>query len=139
MVFFVIITYRLVHLEQVTLFLKPSLLLMSAPFEVGLLSYLSTRNKIDDFSTVLFFFGLFIFIVLFFIVFDRKLPFMVSWWGACFSMGALTNGSLQFARLSEIHFVRVISIVLLILVNILILTTLVQTIRYLFTGRLLKP
>lgn len=139
MVFFVIITYRLVHREPVITFLKPTLLLMSAPFEVGFLSYISTKPQIDEFASVLFYFGLFIFIVLFFIVFAQRLPFMVSWWGACFSMCALTNAALQYARLSHLFFIKGVSVFLLITVTLAILITLTQTIRNLITGRLLVP
>jgi tellurite resistance protein len=139
MVFFVIITYRLVHLEPLVLFLRPTLLLMSAPFEIGFLSYVSTKTQVDAFAAVLFYFGLFIFIVLFFVVFDKKLPYMVSWWGACFSMGALTNAALQYTKLSRLPVIRNMSFVLLVALTILIVITLLHTIRYLVTGRLLKP
>jgi tellurite resistance protein len=137
-VFFVIITCRIMLLQPVVLFLKPTLLLMSAPFEVGLLSYLSTKNQIDTAASVLFYFGLFIFIVLLFIVFDQKPSYMVSWWGACFSLGALTNASLQYARLSQVILLKYISVLLLLSLTISIFITLIQTLRYLFAGRLLK-
>jgi len=139
MVFFVIITYRLVHLQPVTLFFRPTLLLMSAPFEISFLSYISLRTQIDGFAAVLFYFGLFIFIVLFFGVFGKKMPFMVSWWGACFSMGALTNAALQYARYSHISMVKNLSLILLAALTILVIITLLRTINHLFTGRLLKP
>ena len=63
MVFFVIITYRLVHLEPLVLFLKPTLLLMSAPFEISFLSYLSTKTQVNAFAAMLFYFGFFIIIL----------------------------------------------------------------------------
>ena len=138
-VFFIIVTYRLIHREPVTLFLKPTLLIMSAPFEVGLLSYLSTRKEIDTFASALFYSGFFIFIVLLLVVFNKKLPFMVSWWGACFSTVALTNASLQYARFNQLSFNMGIAVILLGIVTIFILITLFQTIRHLFTGKLLTP
>ena len=139
MVFFVIITYRLVHLEPPIPFLKPTLLLMSAPFEVGFLGYMSTKTHVDELGSVLFFFGFFIFIIAFFIVFTRDLPFMTSWWGACFSMGALANASLKYALLSHLEPMKYLSLFLLSGSTLLTLITLVHTLKAFFSGKLLKP
>jgi len=139
MVFFVIISYRLVHLEPPILFLRPTLLLMSAPFEVGFLAYVSTKTQVDELGSVLFFFGFFIFIIAFFIVFTKDLPFMTSWWGACFSMGALANASLKYALLSHMITMKYLSLVLLSGSGLLTSITLYLTLRALFTGKLLKP
>jgi len=139
MVFFVIISYRLVHLEPPILFLKPTLLLMSAPFEVGFMGYMSTKTQVDELGSVLFFFGFFIFIISFFIVFTKDLPFMTSWWGACFSMGALANASLKYALLSHIVTMKYLSLFLLAGSSVLTTITLIHTLRALFNGKLLKP
>jgi tellurite resistance protein len=139
MVFFVIITYRLVHLEPPILFLKPTLLLMSAPFTVGFLGYMSTKTHVNELGSVMFFFGFFIFIVSFFIVFTKGLPFMTSWWGACFSMGALANASLKYALLSHMEPMKYLSVGLLAGSSLLTTITLLQTLRALFNGNLLKP
>jgi tellurite resistance protein len=138
MVFFVIISYRLVHLEPPILFLKPTLLLMSAPFEVGFLAYVSTKTQVDELGSILFFFGFFIFIIAFFIVFTRDLPFMTSWWGACFSMGALANASLKYALLSHMVTMKYLSLILLSGSGLLTTVTLYLTLHALFTGKLLK-
>lgn len=139
MVFFVIIAYRLVHREPIRIFLKPTLLLMSAPFTVGFLSYVSQVKHVDLFGSVLFYFGFFIFIVLFFIVFTKGLPFMISWWGACFSTGALTNASLRYAILSQDLMVKGLAGFMLAAASVLILSTFLLTLRLQLNGKLLKP
>lgn len=138
-VFFIIITYRLVHRAPVIQFLVPTLLLMCAPFEVGFICYMTQVSTVDLFGSVIFYFGLFIFFVLFFHVFKKGLPFMVSWWGACFSAGALTNAALRYANVSQDIVVKDIAAFLLVLLVVLIAITFFLTLKRLFTGQLLKP
>jgi tellurite resistance protein len=136
---FVLISYRLVHGGAIPLSLAPTLLLMSAPFEVGFLAYTSLTPVIDSFAAVLFFFGLFIFIVLFFKVFKKGLPFMTSWWSSCFSTAALANAACRYARVSHDILVNDMAIVSLIAASLLIGITFVFTIKLQQDGKLLKP
>lgn len=136
--FFVIIMYRLIHRSPVVTFLRPTLLLMCAPFEVGFIAYMTHYQSVDLFGSVIFFFGLFIFLVFFFIVFRKGLPFMVSWWGSCFSASALTNAALRYANVSKDLFVKDIAGVLLFVLILLIAVTFYYTIQRLMTGQLLK-
>lgn len=136
--FFVIIMYRLVHRSPVVTFLRPTLLLMCAPFEVGFIAYMTHFTAVDLFGSTIFYFGLFIFIVLFFIVFKKGLPFMVSWWGSCFSASALANAALRYAILSKDLFVKDIAAVILMVLIVLILITVYYTVQRLVTGQLLK-
>ncbi|WP_316848862.1 SLAC1 family transporter [Pedobacter agri] len=138
-VFFVVITYRLVHRPPVIQFLIPTLLLMSAPFTVGFICYLTIVPKVDLFGVVIFYFGFFIYAVLFFSVFKKGLPFMVSWWGACFSTGALANAALRYANLSHDIVVKNIVTMLVILLIILIAITLYHTISKLLRKQLFTP
>jgi tellurite resistance protein len=73
--FFVIIAYRLVHRGPVRQFLVPTLLLMSAPFTVSFICYMTRVKVVDTFGAVIFYFGFFIYFVLFFSVFKKGLPF----------------------------------------------------------------
>ena len=138
-VFFVLISYRLIHREPVIMFLVPTLLLMCAPFEVGFITYMSQVTQVDMFASVIFYFGLFIFVVLFFFVFKKGLPFMVSWWGACFSAGALANAAIKYANVSHDPLVEGIAIFLLVVLTVLVIITFTLTIKYLYKGKLLKP
>lgn len=138
-VFFVLISYRLIHREPVITFLVPTLLLMCAPFEVGFITYMTQVTQVDMFASVIFYFGLFIFVVLFFFVFKKGLPFMVSWWGACFSAGALANAAIRYANVSHDSVVQGIAIFMLIVLSVMVLITFTLTVSYLYKGKLLKP
>jgi tellurite resistance protein len=138
-VFFVLISYRLIHREPVITFLVPTLLLMCAPFEVGFITYTSQVPQVDMFASVIFYFGLFIFVVLFFFVFKKGLPFMVSWWGSCFSAGALANAAIKYANVSHDPLVECIAIFLLIVLTVMVIITFTLTISHLLKGKLLKP
>jgi len=129
--FFVLIVYRLAHFSPLSNFFRPSLLLMCAPFEIGFQTYISLTQRVDLFATVIFYFGLFMFVVLFFHVFTRSLRFETSWWGACFSTGALTNAALHYAMLSPDLPKKVLAAMMLLLLTGLILATGYNSLRYL--------
>ena len=137
--FFVLIAYRLIHFEPLSNFLKPSLLLMCAPFEIGFQTYVSLTHRVDLFASVIFYFGFFIFIVLFFHVFTKSLRFETSWWGACFSTGALTNAALRYAMLSPDPVIKVIAAVMLLVLIGLVLLTGYYSLFYLFFPSPGKP
>lgn len=137
--FFVIISYRLVHRAPVIPFLVPTLLLMSAPFTVSFICYMTRITSIDAFGSVLFYFGFFIYVVLFLNVFKKGLKFMISWWGACFSTGALANASLKYAFISKDPMVRDVAGAMLVLLVFLITITAYLSLRNLFSGKLFRP
>jgi tellurite resistance protein len=139
LLFFVLISYRLIQGGTILASLVPTLLLVSAPFEVGFLAYMHQAAAVDCFASVLFFFGLSIFVVLFFKVFKRGLPFMISWWAACFSTVALANAAFSYANVSHDIFVSAMAGVLLIGASLLIVITFAFTLRLLRNGKLLVP
>ena len=112
---------------------------MSAPFAVSFLAYVSPGDPVNSFASVFFFFGLLLLVVLFFNVFKKGLPFMISWWASCFSMGALTNAAFRYANLGHDFLLFDVAAVLLIASTLLIAVTIVLTIRLQLIGRLLNP
>ncbi|MCZ4225098.1 hypothetical protein [Pedobacter rhodius] len=138
-VFFIVITYRLIHRSPVIEFLVPTLLLMSAPFTVGFICYLNIVSYIDLFGTVMFYFGFFVYAVLFFSVFKKGLHFMISWWGACFATGALTNSAFRYAIVGQDVMVKFMATGLFVGLVLMIAVTSYLTINRLVTGKLLKP
>jgi tellurite resistance protein len=139
LLFFVIITHRLIYGDVLALFLEPTLLLMSAPFAVSFLAYVSPGDPVNSFASVFFFFGLLLLVVLFFNVFKKGLPFMISWWASCFSMGALTNAAIRYANQRHNLLLCDVAAVLLTASTLLIAVTFVLTIRWQLSGRLLNP
>ena len=136
---FIIILYRLMHRETIDAFLQPTLLLMSAPFEVSFLAYVSQFKTIDTFASAIFFFGLLVFVIVFFKVFKKGFPFMISWWAASFSLGALANASLEYDIVGHDPLVKDIAAFLLIASSIMTAITFYCTLRRHFSGKLLHP
>jgi tellurite resistance protein len=139
LLFFVIITYRLIYGGALPLFLEPTLLLMSAPFAVGFLAYVSPGGAVNSFASVFFFFGLLLLVVLFFNVFKKGLPFMISWWASCFSLGALTNAAIRYANQRHDPLLCDVAAALMIASSLLVAITFVLTIWQQLSGRLLNP
>ncbi|MEQ5837775.1 SLAC1 anion channel family protein [Marinobacter sp. NFXS9] len=59
LLFFVMVMSRMIHHEPVADGMIPSLMILMAPFEVGFLAYTNFLHRIDSFSGMLFYFGLF--------------------------------------------------------------------------------
>lgn len=136
---FILILVRLLQQEAVPQFLLPSLLLLSAPFTVGFLAYVSQTQRVDMFASCFFFFGLFLFVILCVRVFRRGLPFMVTWWGACFSLAALANAALRYATLLPSRLVGYVAAAALGALTLLIIYSCYHTIRLQVNGLLMKP
>ncbi|CAH1203823.1 Tellurite resistance protein TehA [Paenibacillus allorhizoplanae] len=138
LVFLTMILSRLIHHAPMHSGLTPSMLIMIGPFEVGFLGYINFEHRIDQFASILFYFGLFLFIVLFFKVFKKSIPFGASWWGVSFPLAALSNAALQYAIFVHSWPLIAIATIILVLMNIVLVVLFVRTIKALFNGNLLK-
>lgn len=136
-VYFTLIVSRLIHHDPLPVGLRPSLLILIAPFEVGFLSYTNFIQQIDSFASILFYFGLFLFLVLFLKVFNKSVPFGVSWWGVSFPMAALSNAALKYAMFVHSWLLITIAGVILTLLSIVLLVLFIRTLNILFNGKLL--
>ncbi|QGQ97635.1 C4-dicarboxylate ABC transporter [Paenibacillus psychroresistens] len=138
LVLFIIIVFRLIHHAPMPAGLTPSILIMIAPFEVGFLSYTNFMQKIDPFASILFYFGLFLFIILFFKVFKRSVPYGASWWGVSFPIAALSNAALKYADFVHSWLLIAIAVVILALLSIVLIVLFIRTLKTLFNGTLLR-
>ncbi|OCT13597.1 C4-dicarboxylate ABC transporter [Paenibacillus pectinilyticus] len=138
LVFFTLILARLIHQAPLPAGLTPSLLILIGPFEVGFLSYTNFTQRIDQFASLLFYFGLFLFIVLFFKVFKKSVPFGVSWWGVSFPMAALSNAAIKYALFVHSWLLVAIAAIILTLLSIVLIVLFIRTLNILFNGKLLK-
>ena len=136
-VFFVIIMLRLIHQEPIPTVMTPSLLILMAPFEVGFLAYTNFTKSIDTFSALLFYFGLFIFIVLVPKVFCRRIPFTSGWWAISFPIAALACAALKYSMFAQTWPLKMIGIVLLSFLSFAIAILFTKTLSFLFNGKLL--
>jgi tellurite resistance protein len=138
LVFFSQIFSRLVHQPAMAKGMVPSLMVLIAPFEVGFLAYTNVFGEIDQFASVLFYFGLFLFVVLSFKVFRRDVPFAPSWWAISFPIAALSNAALKYAYAHQDNtLLMVIAAAILLFLTVALTVLLVKTLTSLFSGRLL--
>ncbi|MDI4645914.1 SLAC1 anion channel family protein [Cohnella hashimotonis] len=138
LVFFTLILSRLIHYAPLPAGITPSLMILIAPFEVGFLGYTNFKQRIDSFASVLFYFGLFLFVVVFFKVFNRSVPFSASWWGVSFPMAALALAAIKYALYLRTWPLITIAAVVLALLSFVLIVLLLRTLKNLFTGRLLE-
>ncbi|MGE7958707.1 SLAC1 anion channel family protein [Pseudomonas sp. NPDC089530] len=137
LVFFTRIFSRLVHETPLAKGMVPSLMVLVAPFEVGFLAYTNVFGEIDRFASVLFYFGLFLFVVLSVKVFRRDVPFAPSWWAISFPIAALSNAALKYAHAQDSTVLTVIAAAILLFLTVALTVLLVKTLISLFSGKLL--
>ncbi|MDG0812682.1 SLAC1 anion channel family protein [Cohnella rhizosphaerae] len=136
-VYFTLILSRLVHQAPLPAGITPSLLILIAPFEVGFLGYSNVAGRVDSLASALFYFGLFLFAVLFFKVFNKSIPFGASWWGVGFPMAALSIAALKYALLRHAWPFTLLSAAVLGLLSIVLAVLLYRTLGMLLAGKLL--
>ncbi|VVP79218.1 Tellurite resistance protein TehA [Pseudomonas fluorescens] len=137
LVFFSQIFSRLVHQPAMAKGMVPSLMVLIAPFEVGFLAYTNVFGEVDQFASVLFYFGLFLFVVLSFKVFRRDVPFAPSWWAISFPIAALSNAALKYAHVQDNTVLVVIAAAILLFLTVALTVLLVKTLISLYSGKLL--
>ena len=137
-VFFVLIFSRLVHGEPLPPGMTPSLMVLVAPFEVGFLAYLNLVQRVDMFAALLFYFGLFMFLVVAPRVFRPSVPFAASWWAIGFPLAALANATIKYADATGSGTLAALAAALLLFLTAAVAILLVRTLHALFSGKLLS-
>jgi tellurite resistance protein len=137
LLFFTMIMSRMIHYQPLPPVMVPSLLIVMAPFEVGFLAYTNFMQRVDTFSGLLFYFGLFLFLVLLPKVFRKGVPFGTGWWAISFPMAALASASLRYAEFAQAWPVTAIALILLSTLSMVVLVLLIKTLRILLKGKLL--
>ena len=135
---FTLVFSRLVFEPPLPDALKPSLLILVAPFAVGYSAYAVTIGQPDLFAEALYMLMLFMLAVLLGQL--RNLaaccPFRVSWWAVSFPLAAASIASLRFAAAQPGLVTDVIAFALLALATLVIAALLGRTIAGLFKGEL---
>lgn len=129
---------RLVHQEPMPKGMAPSLMVLVAPFAVGFLAYTNVMGGVDRFASVLFYFGLFIFLVVSPKVFRRDVPFSPGWWGISFPMAALASAALKYAAVHDTWALHALAVALLAALTLAIAVLTVRTLHITFNGKLLS-
>lgn len=138
LVLYVVILFRLATQATLAAAMKPSLMILVAPFAVGFLAYVNVTQKVDLPAALLFYFSLFIFFVVAPLVFRRSVPFTPTWWAISFPMAALVNAALRYATYAESWPLLAIAWALLGGLTAVLAVLLVRTLQALFDGRLLR-
>jgi tellurite resistance protein len=118
--------------------LKPSLLILVAPFAVGFSTYRLTTGQIDLFAEALFMLTLFVLAVLLGQLRNLPLccPFRVSWWAVSFPLAATSTAALRFAAAKPGPLTDAIALALLALATVVITGLLGRTLFGILRGEL---
>ena len=136
-VFFVLIFSRLVHHEPLAAGMRPSKMILTAPFGVGFIAYVNLMQRVDMFASLLFYFGLFLFVIISYRLLVKPAPFSPNWWAIGFPMAAMTNAGLMYGNAAGAEGQAIVGIVLLCLLTVAVTVLAIRTLYALATGRLL--
>ena len=136
-VFFVLIFSRLIHHEPLAAPMRPSKMILVAPFAVGFIAYVNLVQKVDMFAALLFYFGLFLFVIIAWRLMRRPAPFSPGWWAIGFPLAALANSALIYADAVGGVGLELIALLLLVLLTAAVLGLAIRSLHALFTGRFL--
>ncbi|MCX8083642.1 MAG: SLAC1 anion channel family protein [Calditerrivibrio sp.] len=124
-----VLMFRLIFNDPMPIKLLPTLAILLAPPAVGFISYVKLTGMIDPFAKILFYFGVFTFLMLLtFIKRFLKIPFFLSWWAYTFPLAAFTISNILYYKLTGITFFAYLSGALMLLTTIVVLIVTVKTI-----------
>lgn len=138
LVFFVLIFSRLVHQPPLAGPMRPSKMILVAPFAVGFIAYVNLVQKVDMFAALLFYFALFLFAIIGYRLAVRPAPFSPAWWAIGFPMAALANAALTYANAVGGAGLAWLAVLLLCMLTVSVLALSVHTACALAAGRLLS-
>ena len=118
--------------------LKPTLLILVAPFAVGYSTYAVASPRTDLFAESLYMLTLFLLVVLVGQLRNLPLccPFRVSWWAVSFPLAACSIAALRFAAADPTIITDAIAVTLLALATLVIAALLLRTLVGLGRGEL---
>lgn len=135
---FMFVLARLVFGPSLPQVLEPSLLILVAPFAVGMSTYVATTRSLDLFASSLFVPALFVLSLL--LPKLRHLPgccpFRISWWAVSFPLAATAIAALQFAAARPAPLTHLTALALLGLSTSVIVWLLARTASGVLRGEL---
>ncbi len=115
---FTILLYRLIFHNPLPERLLPTLFILIAPPAVGFIAYVKLSGEIDSFARILYYFGLFVFVLMIpQIKMLSRIKYYLSWWAYTFPMAALTISTILMYHQNHIGFFKYLALVLLILLS----------------------
>jgi tellurite resistance protein len=137
---FTLVFSRLIFAEPLPDAMRPSLLILLAPFSVGFLAYVETTGQVDTFAEILYLLMLFMLPVLLgqLRYINKGCPFKLTWWAVGFPLAASANAAFKYAEFAQNQFTDAVAIILLAIATLAIIDLLIRTISGLASGELLK-
>lgn len=133
---FTLIFSRLVFEPPMPVALRPTLMILVAPFAVGMSTYVATTGQVDLLAKSLYVLTIFLLLVLLGRL--RNLgdccPFRFAWWAVSFPLAASAIASLRFAEAEPGALTIAIAIGLVAVSTIVILWLLIRTVSGVFRG-----
>ncbi len=134
---FGILLFRLIFAEPMPAKLWPTLTILLAPPTVGFLSYIKLVGQLDSLAKILFYFGVFSFLlVLTFVKKYVQLPFFMSWWAHTFPLAAFTTSLTLYYQLSQNQVFATLAIGAFWLTTLVVLVVFMRTISNLWQGKI---
>lgn len=118
--------------------MKPSMLILVAPFSVGFSAYVATAGHIDGFAEALYMLMLFMLAVVVGRLrnLGRCCPFRISWWAVSFPLAASAAAALRYADHVQNEAATLIAIALLAFATVIIVALLARTLIGIALGQL---
>jgi len=129
LVFFTMIFARLIHHAPMMEGMMPSMLITVGPFGIGFMAYTDLVQRVDVFAAMLFYFGLFMFLVIAPRVFLGRIPFATSWWAVSFPLAVLTGAGIRYAAHVKAWPITAVASFLLLFLTAIVGVLLFQTTR----------
>jgi len=127
---FTILLYRLIFHNPLPERLLPTLFILIAPPAVGFISYMKLTGVIDPMARILYYFGLFIFLLMIpQLKMLSRIKYYLSWWAYTFPLAALTIATiLMYHQVGHLFF-KYLAAILLIVVSAVIVMLAVMTLK----------
>lgn len=138
LVMFTLIGTRMIQHQPLGPSMTPSLMILIAPFEVGFLAYVNVVGTVDRFAALLFYFGLFMFLVVTPKILRPVVRFGSTWWAIGFPVAALVNAALKYAAAYPTLPLRLLAMSLLSFLTAALSVLTFRTVKDLCNGRLLS-
>lgn len=132
--------YRIMFHHEVASKFLPTYFIFIAPPAIGFISYMKMTGSFDSFARILYFFGLFTFVMLATMIKKFiKLPYFVSWWAYTFPLAAITISTLLMYTINKNIFYKYLSTGLLCVTLIVDIIVIIATIKSAVRGNICIP
>jgi tellurite resistance protein len=121
---------RIVFHEPLPEKLLPTFFILIAPPSVGFISWVKLTGGVNDLARVLYYIGLFFFLLLFshLKMFGRK-KFYLSWWAYSFPLAAFTIATVLMFHETGLVFFRYLAVGVFLVANLLVIFLLLRTVK----------